>query len=146
MIRSVAIFGAGTMGGGIALTCAKAGLRTIVIDSTVAALDRLRSRKALVVFTSDHGESIGDGVHFHGTPRAIAPPEQRREPRQQRDPRDPRDPYDRPQRRPDPYDRYPAGDDLYERPPRNPGRPPAAAPGLPDRCRWPPHPARSAAK
>ncbi|MFG6433914.1 kdo(2)-lipid A phosphoethanolamine 7''-transferase [Roseateles sp. LYH14W] len=43
-------------------------------------LDRLRDRKALVVFTSDHGESIGDGVHFHGTPRAIAPPEQRRSP------------------------------------------------------------------
>lgn len=43
-------------------------------------LDRLRNRKALVVFTSDHGESIGDGVHFHGTPRAIAPPEQRRVP------------------------------------------------------------------
>jgi len=43
-------------------------------------LDRLRDRKALVVFTSDHGESIGDGLHFHGTPRAIAPPEQRRVP------------------------------------------------------------------
>lgn len=43
-------------------------------------LDRLRDRKALVVFTSDHGESIGDGAHFHGTPRAIAPPEQRRVP------------------------------------------------------------------
>ncbi|MFG6412839.1 kdo(2)-lipid A phosphoethanolamine 7''-transferase [Roseateles sp. DC23W] len=43
-------------------------------------LDRLRGRKALVVFTSDHGESIGDGAHFHGTPRAIAPPEQRRVP------------------------------------------------------------------
>lgn len=43
-------------------------------------LDLVRDRKALVVFTSDHGESIGDGVHFHGTPRAIAPPEQRRVP------------------------------------------------------------------
>ncbi|MFN3302778.1 MAG: sulfatase-like hydrolase/transferase [Roseateles sp.] len=43
-------------------------------------LSRLRDRKALVVFTSDHGESIGDGTHFHGTPRAIAPPEQRRAP------------------------------------------------------------------
>lgn len=43
-------------------------------------LERLRHRKALVVFTSDHGESIGDGTHFHGTPRAIAPPEQRRTP------------------------------------------------------------------
>lgn len=43
-------------------------------------LDKLRDRKAIVVFTSDHGESIGDGTHFHGTPRAIAPAEQRRVP------------------------------------------------------------------
>lgn len=43
-------------------------------------LARLQDRKAMVVFTSDHGESIGDGMHFHGTPRAIAPPEQRRVP------------------------------------------------------------------
>lgn len=50
-------------------------------DHVLAELiDRLRDRKSLVVFTSDHGESIGDGVHFHGTPRAIAPPEQRRVP------------------------------------------------------------------
>ncbi len=50
-------------------------------DHVMAELfDRLRDRKALVVFTSDHGESIGDGTHFHGTPRAIAPPEQRRVP------------------------------------------------------------------
>lgn len=50
-------------------------------DHVLAELfDRLRDRKALVVFTSDHGESIGDGTHFHGTPRAIAPPEQRRVP------------------------------------------------------------------
>lgn len=44
MIRSVAIFGGGTMGGGIALTCAKAGLRTTVIDTADGALDRLRAR------------------------------------------------------------------------------------------------------
>lgn len=44
MIRSVAIIGAGTMGGGIALTCLKAGLRTVVMDKTEAALDRLRIR------------------------------------------------------------------------------------------------------
>ncbi|WP_158219687.1 kdo(2)-lipid A phosphoethanolamine 7''-transferase [Ideonella sp. A 288] len=50
-------------------------------DHVLAELfDRLKGRKALVVFTSDHGESIGDGTHFHGTPRAIAPPEQRRVP------------------------------------------------------------------
>jgi KDO II ethanolaminephosphotransferase len=40
----------------------------------------LVDRPALLVFTSDHGESIDEGAHFHGTPRAIAPPEQRRVP------------------------------------------------------------------
>ncbi|QFQ86039.1 hypothetical protein F8A10_00570 [Paracoccus kondratievae] len=44
MIRSVAIFGGGTMGGGIALSCAKVGLRTTVIDTTDGALDLLRVR------------------------------------------------------------------------------------------------------
>lgn len=50
-------------------------------DHVLTELTRmLEGRKALMVYTSDHGESIGDGVHFHGTPRAIAPPEQRRVP------------------------------------------------------------------
>lgn len=44
MIASVAIFGAGTMGGGIAITCLKAGLPVVVIDTGDAALDRLRQR------------------------------------------------------------------------------------------------------
>lgn len=40
-------------------------------------IELLRTRKALLVYSSDHGESISDNAHFHGTPRRIAPPEQR---------------------------------------------------------------------
>jgi len=43
-------------------------------------LDQLRQRKALLIYASDHGESIDDKMHFHGTPRSIAPPEQRQVP------------------------------------------------------------------
>lgn len=42
--------------------------------------DVLRDRPALLLYTADHGESIGENLHFHATPRAIAPPEQRRVP------------------------------------------------------------------
>ncbi len=50
-------------------------------DHVLTSLTRmLEGRKALMVYTSDHGESIDEGHHFHGTPRAIAPPEQRRVP------------------------------------------------------------------
>lgn len=42
--------------------------------------DTLRTKRALVLYTSDHGESIGENSHFHATPRAIAPPEQLRVP------------------------------------------------------------------
>lgn len=41
---------------------------------------RLAGRKALLVYSSDHGESIDENQHFHATPRHIAPPEQRRVP------------------------------------------------------------------
>ena len=44
MIRSVSIIGAGTMGGGIALTTIKAGLQTCVIDLSPEALARLDQR------------------------------------------------------------------------------------------------------
>jgi KDO II ethanolaminephosphotransferase len=40
----------------------------------------LQGRKSLIVFSSDHGESIDMNRHFHATPRYIAPPEQRRVP------------------------------------------------------------------
>lgn len=43
-------------------------------------LNLLRDRPALLVVTSDHGQSISATARFHGTPRAIAPPEQRRVP------------------------------------------------------------------
>jgi KDO II ethanolaminephosphotransferase len=45
-----------------------------VLAETIALL---RERKALLVYSSDHGESIGDNEHFHATPRKVAPPEQR---------------------------------------------------------------------
>ncbi|MQL50255.1 kdo(2)-lipid A phosphoethanolamine 7''-transferase [Photorhabdus khanii] len=43
-------------------------------------IDQVRNKKALVFYTSDHGESISDDTHLHGTPRHIAPPEQFRVP------------------------------------------------------------------
>jgi 3-hydroxyacyl-CoA dehydrogenase len=39
-IRQVAIIGAGTMGGGIAMACANAGIRVVIKDSEQAGLDR----------------------------------------------------------------------------------------------------------
>lgn len=57
-------------------------------DNSIAYTDHVlhevrnavRGRRALVVYSSDHGESIDDGTHFHATPRHIAPPDQRRVP------------------------------------------------------------------
>lgn len=43
-------------------------------------LDQVRDKKALVFYASDHGESIDDNYHLHGTPRDMAPPEQFRSP------------------------------------------------------------------
>lgn len=40
-------------------------------------LDRLRNKNAIVFYASDHGESISNNMHFHGTPRDHAPIEQR---------------------------------------------------------------------
>lgn len=37
----------------------------------------LSPHKAMVVYTSDHGESIGENLHFHATPKPLAPPDQR---------------------------------------------------------------------
>jgi KDO II ethanolaminephosphotransferase len=45
-----------------------------------AVRDTLRERRALVIYVSDHGESIDENAHFHGTPRAIAPADQRKVP------------------------------------------------------------------
>lgn len=46
MLQHIVICGAGTMGGGIAISCLTAGLDVTVIDTTDAALDRLRARVA----------------------------------------------------------------------------------------------------
>lgn len=40
-------------------------------------IERVKDRKAMVIYTSDHGESIEDAAHLHGTPKHMAPPEQR---------------------------------------------------------------------
>ncbi|WP_338559785.1 kdo(2)-lipid A phosphoethanolamine 7''-transferase [Erwinia sp. E_sp_B04_7] len=42
--------------------------------------DQLRDKKAIVFYASDHGESISENMHLHGTPRNMAPPEQFRVP------------------------------------------------------------------
>lgn len=39
--------------------------------------NQMRDRNAIVFYASDHGESISDKMHFHGTPRDHAPIEQR---------------------------------------------------------------------
>jgi KDO II ethanolaminephosphotransferase len=50
-------------------------------DSFIAnVIDQVREKKAIVFYSSDHGESIGENSHLHGTPREMAPPEQFRVP------------------------------------------------------------------
>lgn len=43
-------------------------------------IELLRNKKSLLIYASDHGESIDDGISFHGTPKNIAPVEQRNVP------------------------------------------------------------------
>lgn len=51
------------------------------VDHTLGQfMAQLKDRKALLIFSSDHGESIAENMHFHATPRKLAPPEQRRVP------------------------------------------------------------------
>jgi len=45
-----------------------------------SVLDELRNKRAIVFYASDHGESISESTHLHGTPRNMAPPEQFRVP------------------------------------------------------------------
>jgi KDO II ethanolaminephosphotransferase len=47
------------------------------IDSVI---DKVRDKKAIVFYAADHGESINEKEHLHGTPRKMAPPEQFRVP------------------------------------------------------------------
>ncbi|UXY11143.1 kdo(2)-lipid A phosphoethanolamine 7''-transferase [Kosakonia sp. ML.JS2a] len=51
------------------------------VDSFIdTVIDKLRDRKAIIFYAADHGESINDKEHLHGTPRKMAPPEQFRVP------------------------------------------------------------------
>jgi len=49
----------------------------LYVDSVLSALmQRLSDKPAMLFYTSDHGESIDENRHFHGTPKFMAPPEQ----------------------------------------------------------------------
>ena len=39
-------------------------------------MQSLAGKKAVLIYTSDHGESIDENRHFHATPKPLAPPEQ----------------------------------------------------------------------
>lgn len=72
---------------GVDEECSKAQLinafdNSVLYTDTVldSVYDQLRDKKAIVFYASDHGESISDNMHLHGTPREMAPPEQFRVP------------------------------------------------------------------
>ncbi|TPG57036.1 kdo(2)-lipid A phosphoethanolamine 7''-transferase [Ewingella americana] len=72
---------------GVDSACTKAQLinafdNTVLYTDTFIAnvLDQLRDKKALVFYAADHGESIDENSHLHGTVREMAPPEQFRVP------------------------------------------------------------------
>lgn len=72
---------------GVDETCSKAQLinaydnSILYVDSMLdSVLDQLRDKKAIVFYAADHGESISENMHLHGTPREMAPPEQFRVP------------------------------------------------------------------
>ncbi|MCR4459335.1 kdo(2)-lipid A phosphoethanolamine 7''-transferase [Pseudescherichia sp. L3] len=51
------------------------------VDSFISkVIDQVRDKKAIVFYAADHGESINEHEHLHGTPRNMAPPEQFRVP------------------------------------------------------------------
>lgn len=53
----------------------------LYVDTFISrVLDQLRDKKAIVFYAADHGESINEQEHLHGTPRNLAPPEQFRVP------------------------------------------------------------------
>ncbi|EEM0450637.1 kdo(2)-lipid A phosphoethanolamine 7''-transferase [Salmonella enterica subsp. enterica serovar Typhi] len=53
---------------------------TYVDHFITSVFDQLRDKKAIVFYVADHGESINEREHLHGTPRNMAPPEQFRVP------------------------------------------------------------------
>lgn len=51
------------------------------VDSFITkVIDQVRDKKAIIFYAADHGESINEHEHLHGTPRNMAPPEQFRVP------------------------------------------------------------------
>lgn len=72
---------------GVDESCSKAQLinaydnSVLYVDSMLdSVFDQLRDKKAIVFYAADHGESISENMHLHGTPRELAPPEQFRVP------------------------------------------------------------------
>ncbi|WP_410750126.1 kdo(2)-lipid A phosphoethanolamine 7''-transferase [Citrobacter sp. U14242] len=53
---------------------------TYVDHFITKVFDQMRDKKAIVFYAADHGESINEREHLHGTPRKMAPPEQFRVP------------------------------------------------------------------
>ena len=68
---------------GVDGACSKAELinaydnSVLYTDTFLHSLMRsLAGKKAVLIYTSDHGESIDENRHFHATPKPLAPPEQ----------------------------------------------------------------------
>lgn len=69
--------------GGVDGACSKAQLIN-AYDNSILYTDaflhdvmtRLADKKAMLIYTSDHGESIDENRHFHATPKPLAPREQ----------------------------------------------------------------------
>jgi KDO II ethanolaminephosphotransferase len=68
---------------GVDGACSKAELinaydnSVLYTDTFLHSLMRsLSDKKAVLIYTSDHGESIDENRHFHATPKPLAPPEQ----------------------------------------------------------------------
>jgi len=72
---------------GVDRSCSKAQLINAFDNSVLYTdtfignvIDSLRDKKAVVFYAADHGESIDENSHLHGTPRQMAPDEQFRVP------------------------------------------------------------------
>lgn len=72
---------------GVDKDCSKAQLinsydnSVMYVDHFIdTVIDQVRDKKAIVFYAADHGESINEFEHLHGTPRKMAPPEQFRVP------------------------------------------------------------------
>jgi KDO II ethanolaminephosphotransferase len=68
---------------GVDGACSKAELINAYDNSVLytdtflhSLMQSLAAKKAVLIYTSDHGESIDENRHFHATPKPLAPPEQ----------------------------------------------------------------------